>query len=401
MQPLLDLDTQARFNITCARGLAPFLIEELSELGHEIESERETGVTLFATLRDAYRLNLCLRTAFHVLYELATFTCRDGEELYARVNELPWERILPSFGYLTVNSRVSTPSVTNSMFPSLKVKDAIVDRINDETGERPDSGPEGDRSVVTLHWYGEEARLYVDTSGRKLADRGYRKRPGLAPLRESLAAAVVLSSGYRGEGPLVNPMCGSGTLAIEAALIGSRRAPGLLRAGGFGFQYLVGYDAEAFKAIREEVRAQSKKPGRIVATDHDPEAVEAARHNAKTAGVDHLIEFQCCDFEETEVPPPGETGGVLLVNPEYGERLGDERNLVPTYKRLGDFFKSSCKGYHAWLITGSRPLAKKVGLRANLKRTLYNGAIECRLLRYELYDGSKKQRKQSDDDAEA
>lgn len=394
MEPLFDLDAKARFNITCARGLAPFLVEELTELGHSIEDERETGVTLFASLRDAYRLNLCLRTAFHILYEVKTFSCRDADELYAKVREVPWERIVPSFGYLTVDSRVSTPSVTNSMYPNLKVKDAIVDRINEETGERPDSGAEGDRTVVILHWFGDEVRLYVDTSGRKLADRGYRKQPGLAPLRESLAAAIVMASGYRGDRPLVNPMCGSGTLAIEAALIGSGRAPGLLRAGGFAFQYLVGYDPGAFKAIREQVRAQSKTPGRIVASDHDPEAVEAARHNAQTAGVDHLIEFECCDFEQSTVPEADEAGGVLLVNPEYGERLGDERNLVPTYKRLGDFFKTSCQGYHAWLITGSRPLAKKVGLRANHKRTLWNGPIECRLLRYELYGGSKKQRKQ-------
>ncbi|MBL4849259.1 MAG: class I SAM-dependent RNA methyltransferase [Planctomycetes bacterium] len=397
MDPYLDLDQPARFNITCHRGLAPALEAEVRALGHEIESARETGVTIQATLRDAYRLNLCLRTAFHVLYELATFRCHDGDELYDRVRDLPWDRIVPAEGgYLTVVSKANTPSVTNTMYPSLKVKDAIVDQITSVLGIRPDSGPDADGSVVTLHWFGDEVRLYVDTSGRKLADRGYRKRPHTAPLRESLAAAIVLASGYDGTQALVNPMCGSGTLAIEAALIGSGRAPGLLRAGGFAFQHLIGYDPAVFKEIRAEVSGQSKTPGLIVVTDIDPDAIDAARHNAETAGVAQLIDFECCDFAETVVPDVDEAGGIVLVNPEYGERLsqGEEEALAETYNRFGDFLKQECPGYQAWLLTGNRHLAKKVGLRASKKQTLFNGSIECRLLRYDLYRGSKKQRKQ-------
>lgn len=397
MDPLINLDSRARFNITCHRGLAPTLQKEVEALGHEIESARDTGVTLYTTMREAYRLNLCLRTAFHVLYELATFSCYDGDELYDRVHELPWHRIVPAErGYVTVESRVDTPTVTNTMWPNLKVKDAIVDRITAELGIRPDSGAEADGTVITVHWFGETVRIYADTSGRKLADRGYRKRPHVAPLRESLAAAIVLASGYDGSQPLVNPMCGSGTLAIEAALIGSGRAPGLLRPEGFAFQHLLGYDEDAYQEIRTEVSATARKPGPIVVTDHDPEAIDAARHNAETAGVAQHLEFEVCDFAQSRVPDAGETGGILLVNPEYGERMSrnEEDDLAETYNRFGDFLKQDCPGYQAWLLSSNNYLVKKVGLRASRKRTLYNGAISCRLLRYDMYRGSKKAKKQ-------
>ncbi len=397
MEPLIKLDARSRFNVTCHRGLAPALEKELEELEVEIESSRDTGFTIQTTMREAYRLNLCLRTAFHVLYELTTFACRDGEELYERVYDLPWHRIVPAErGYLSVVSKVSTPTVTNTMYPNLKVKDAIVDRITSELGIRPDSGPDNDGTVITLHWFGETARLYADTSGRKLADRGYRKQPHTAPLRESLASAILISAGYDGSQPLVNPMCGSGTLAIEAALIGSGRAPGLLRPDGFAFEHLIGFDEEAYKEIRAEVSETARKPAPIVVSDHDPEAVEAARHNAQTAGVSQHLEFEVCDFAKTRVPDPGEAGGLVVVNPEYGERLsrGEEAALGVTYKRFGDWLKQDCSGYQAWLLTSNKELIKQVGLRASRKRTFYNGQIECKLLRYDMYRGSKKAKKQ-------
>lgn len=397
MEPLIKLDARSRFNVTCHRGLAPALQKELEALEVDIESSRDTGFTILTTMREAYRLNLCLRTAFHVLYELATFTCRDGEELYERVYELPWHRVVPAErGYLTVVSKVSTPTVTNTMYPNLKVKDAIVDRITKELGIRPDSGSEADGTVITLHWFGDQARIYADTSGSKLADRGYRKRPHLAPLRESLASAILISAGYDGSQPLVNPMCGSGTLAIEAALIGSGRAPGLLRPEGFAFEHLIGFDEEAYREVRAEVSEHRRKPAPIVVTDKDPEAIEAARHNAETAGVSQHLEFEVCDFAKSRVPDPGEPGGIVVVNPEYGERLsrGEESALAITYKRFGDWLKQECSGYQAWLLTSNKALIKKVGLRASRKRTFYNGQLECKLLRYDMYRGSKKAKKQ-------
>lgn len=394
---MLELDEPADLLVTCARGLAPYLREELLALGHEPREERETGIEIEATLREAYRLNLQLRTAYHVLYRVAVFRCTDPDDLYHEVRELPWEELIAQDGYVSVASRVRHETVRNSMFPNLRTKDAIVDRIAERRGERPDAGPQRDQSVVSLRWFDDEASVFLDLSGQKLSDRGYRRSPHKAPLRETLAAAIVLASGYDGSQPLLNPMCGSGTLAIEAALVASGRAPGLLRSG-FGLQHLLGYDEEVWQGLRAEARRATKpgKPAPIVASDLDPQAVEAAQRNAVTAGVDHLIRFEVADFAESPVPEPNEAGGIVLVNPEYGERLGKSNELPATYKRFGDFLKQRCTGYTCWLFTGSKPLSKKVGLRANRRLTFMNGDIECKLLRYELYAGKHRKEPKAD-----
>jgi putative N6-adenine-specific DNA methylase len=233
--------------------------------------------------------------------------------------------------------------------------------------------------------------VYLDTSGESLSRRGYRKIPLSAPMQETLAAAVVLATGWTGDGSFVNPMCGSGTLAIEAALIALVRAPGLLR-GNFGLMHVPGYNEGLWQGLREEARKRSKKElsGRIIATDIDPAAVEAAKKNAATAGVDHLIEFSVCDFAETPLP---EGGGVVVMNPEYGERMGEETALVPVYKGIGDFLKQKCGGYTGYVFTGSPALAKKVSLKPKRSIPFWNSGIECRLLEFDLYAGSKKVKK--------
>ena len=383
----MDWDTKSTLRISCARGLAPYLEEELRSLGFEPKQGVETGAEVEGSLRDALRLNLLLRTAFRVLYHVGSFRCDDGDQLYAGVQALPWETMISPDEYLSVASRVNHPTVTNSMWPNLKVKDAIVDRLRETTGKRPESGSSQENVVVTLHWSGREASIYVDTSGRKLSDRGYRKLPHSAPLRESLAAGILLACGYTGDAPLVNPMCGSGTLAIEAALIGSGRAPGLLRSN-YAASHLLGFDSDAWLSLREDLNRASrgKTPAQIVASDRDPKALEAAKKNAQTAGVDQLIEFHRCEFEDTPVPEPVD-GSIVILNPEYGARLGGELELEGTYGRIGDFFKQSCQGYTGWLFTGNRSLLKKIGLRATRRLPFFNGDIECRLARYLLYRG--------------
>jgi putative N6-adenine-specific DNA methylase len=245
--------------------------------------------------------------------------------------------------------------------------------------------------VVHLHWAGEHARLYLDTSAEPLSRRGYRKIPLEAPMQETLAAAVLLAAGWEREGNLVNPMCGSGTLAIEGALIALRRTPGLLR-GNFGFMHIRGFDKSLYGEIRSRLRKSAGRTlkGRIVATDIRPEAIEAARQNARTAGVDHLIDFHACDFRQT--PTPG-GGGIVILNPEYGERMGQISALEGIYGAIGDFFKNRCRGYRGYIFTGNLGLAKKVGLRTSRRIPFYNGPIECRLLEYELYEGSHRRPK--------
>ena len=388
----MNLDLVNRLRITCAPGLAPYLEQELVALGLTPETIEQTHIDTSGTMRDAMRLNLHLRTAMSVQWLLAEFACDGPEALYDEVNAIEWEAIIPVDGYFSVVSRANHPSITNWTYANLKVKDAIVDRIAEKCGSRPDSGPERNRIVVNLHWHGDHASIFLNTSGEKLADRGYRRRPFLAPMQETLAAGVLMATGYTGEQALVNPMCGSGTLAIEAALIAMGRAPGLLRAN-FGMRHVKDFDDEAWQAARREAQKARKKssPARIVATDRDPKAIESALANAKTAGVDHAIEFGVCDFAESPIPPDG---GIVLLNPEYGERLGEVDALTETYGRIGDFFKQKCAGYTGYIFTGNLDLAKKVGLHASRRFVFFNAKIECRLLKYEMYSGTRRQPKE-------
>ena len=384
----MDFTRKNSVLITCARGLAPILQQELTGLGHTIESSHGTGVLIECTLHDCMKLNLVLRTAYNVLYQIKELNCRTADDLYKQAVQIQWERIIDPDGYVCVVSRVNNPTITNSMFASLKLKDAIVDRINDKTGRRPDSGPDRDRTVINLYWKDHTAWIYLNTSGRKIADRGYRRLPWKAPLQETLAAGIILQTGYDGAQPLVLPMCGSGTLAVEAALIALNRAPGLLRSN-FGFMHIQGFDKPEWMNIRAAIRSQTKKTisAPIIATDIEPQAAEAAEKNAHTAGVDQFISVRVCDFAASSIPQ-GE--GIVLLNPEYGIRLGEEQQLAKTYADIGDFFKQKCAGYTGYIFTGNMDLAKKVGLRTSRRTQFFNADIECRLLEYELYSGTRK-----------
>ncbi len=379
---------KSKILITCARGIPPLLAQELAALGFPVLAEAVAGVETEGTLGDAQKLNLHLRTAHRVLLVLKEFSADNADSLYRELYRLAWEEIVPSDGYLCVTSSVETPSIRDPRFASLKCKDAIVDRIKEARGRRPDSGPERDRSVVHLYWKNDRAAVYLDTSGESLSRRGYRRIPGIAPMQETLAAAVVLSTGWKGEGHFVNPMCGSGTLAIEAALIALDRAPGLLR-GNFGFMHVPGWDEGLWREVRESARKLSRRGlgVRIIATDIDPEAVEAAKKNATTAGVETFIEFAVCDYADTEVPAGG---GAVVMNPEYGERMGDAALLGAVYRGIGDFLKQKCQGYTGYVFTGNPVLAKQVGLKPKRSLPFWNSGIECRLLEYDLYAGTRK-----------
>jgi putative N6-adenine-specific DNA methylase len=426
---MLIWNKKNRIMVTCPKGVAPYLKEEIEELGFPVLHEIDTAISTEGTLADTMRLNLHLRTAQRVLYQLQIFKVISPGALYERINAIPWETILHDTGpkaYVCVTSIVDNPLVTDSRFANLKAKDAIVDRIRDKSGVRPDSGPDRDKAVIHVYWRNDQAMVYIDTSGDRLSLRGYRKIPLAAPMQETLAAALILATGWRGRTPFVNPMCGSGTLAIEAALIALNRAPGLGR-NNYGFMYIKDFPAEEWQELRKGARLKSQKqlPSKIIATDIDPEAVKAARLNAQTAGVDHLIDFDVCPFEKT--PTPG-GGGVIVMNPPYGDRMepfkiqtlhpvrrkeiapGQKvilrkaadlvhktgtpstlQRLEALYEGCGDFFKSIGRGYRGYIFTGNLDMVKKVGLRTKRRLPFYNGEIECRLLEYELYAGTKKQ----------
>ncbi len=374
--------------ITCAKGIPPFLKQELQTLGFSILSDSVAGVETEGTIDDTLLLNLSIRTGHRVLYWVKGFKAINADDLYSELCRLNWEDYIPEDGYLCVTSSVENKSIKDSRYASLKCKDAIVDRIKEKRGKRPNSGPERDQSVVHLYWKDDQCYVYLDTSGEPLSRRSYRKIPLAAPMQETLAAAVVLATGWNGCGNFINPMCGSGTLAIEAALIGLNRPPGLLRSN-FGFMHLRGFNEVLWAEIRENGRRASKKyiSGRIIATDINPDAVEAAKKNATTAGVDHLIDFSACDYTETPLP---DGGGVVVLNPEYGTRMGEVSKLVHTYKGIGDFFKQKCQGYTGYIFTGSPTLAKKVSLKPKRIIPFFSSGIECRLLEYELYEGTRR-----------
>lgn len=382
-----------RILVTCAKGVTPYLRREIESLQLPVLSELPAGVATEGTFADAMRLNLYIRTGHRVLLLLKTFNAERAETLYNQAANMPWETILGATRYVCVNSAVRTESITDSRFASLRCKDAIVDRLRAKTGRRPDSGSEQDCSVVFLYWHDRTCSIYLDTSGEPLSRRGYRRNPWKAPMQETLAAACLSAAEWDPSTNFVNPMCGSGTLAIEAALMASNRAPGTFRKN-FGFMHCTLYREPAWSALRAEARAKERKApqARIIATDLNPRAVDAARQNAKAAGVEDSLEFRQCDFAETPVP---DGGGIIMLNPAYGERLGAQQDLAAEYHRIGDFFKQRCTGYRGCVFTGNAELAKRVGLRTKRKIHLYNSEIECRLLVFELYAGSVRKAKQA------
>jgi 23S rRNA G2445 N2-methylase RlmL len=372
--------------ITTARGLEKFLMEEVRTLGLPVTWAGISGVKTEGTLRDAMKLNLHLRTGHRVLFLLKQCLCRNPDELYRSAGEIAWETIVPADGYVSVVPNVVNKAVRDTRFAGLRCKDAIVDRIQRCKGSRPDSGPEQKGTVVNLFWRDTRCEIYLDTSGEPLTKRGYRKNPLGAPIQETLAAGVIMSSGWNGQTSFINPMCGSGTLAIEAALIAANRAPGLVRQS-FGFKHTLLYDPLEWARLRGEAKdAVGTCKAKIIATDILPGAVAASVNNAKTAGVERLIEFNVCDFAETVIP---EGNGIVMVNPEYGVRMGKEKELALIYRRIGDFFKKKCQGYTGYVFTGTSALAGQVGLKSKRRSVFFSGSLECRLYEYDLYGKTK------------
>ncbi|MBA3828463.1 MAG: class I SAM-dependent RNA methyltransferase [Taibaiella sp.] len=390
--------TQGPITITCHKRIAPYLEQEVKDLGFTVEETFVTGVRLTGTINDCIRLNLNLRCASQVLYSLKKFEAQNADDVYKNLQNYQWENVLPDPGFFSVTSNVLNDTINNSMYANLRVKDAIVDRIREKRGSRPSTGAELTGAVIHLFWKNDDAEVFIDTSGDSLARHGYRKIPGRAPMLEALASATIYATRWDRLSPFVNPMCGSGTVAIEAALIATNTRPGLFRLN-YAFMHLAGYDKEVYEQEMETLNKQiTDVPGlAIVATDYSEVAIANARKNAVAAGVADLIQFSICDFETTDVPQG--KGGVMFMNPEYGERLGEESELEATYKRIGDFMKKKCGGYFGYVFTGNLELAKKIGLKAKRRIEFYTSTIDCRLMEFELYDGSRRVARPVNDEA--
>ena len=385
---MLDFNERRKVFITCKDRSVTYLEKEVRELGFVPESVQRTGIELIASMEDCMDLNLHLRTASHVLFEIKSFYLRHADDIYRRVKAINWEDYLDVDGYFSINSVADNESVTTPLIVNVKIKDAIVDRFREKFGRRPDSGSEFSGAVFQMFWKDTQATLYINTSGDTLAKHGYRKIPGKAPMMEDLAAATIYATEWNTRVPFINPMCGSGTLAIEAALMATKRYPGLYRTH-YAFMSILGYDESAYQAKIKKLEAKIVEGPevKIIASDISLQAISFAKENAMTAGVDHMIDFQVCDFAETEIPE--KPRGVIMFNPEYGERLGEETELEQTYRRIGDFMKQKCAGYRGYIFTGNLELAKKVGLKASRRIEFWNGTIDCRLLKYDLYEGKR------------
>jgi putative N6-adenine-specific DNA methylase len=375
--------------ITCNKRLTPFLAREVEEFGYKNLEIFQSRVELSGSINDCIKLNLNLRCASQVLYCIHSFNCVSPNQLYDFVRQISWEKIIKEDGYFSVTSNINHPSIKNPLFANVRVKDAIVDRFREKLNHRPDSGSDLTGAVIHLFWKNNWAEIFIDTSGETLAKHGYRKIPGKAPMLESLAVATILATKWDRKSTFINPMCGSSTIAIEAAMMATNRKPGLFR-NNYGFKHILGFEEEVYqnekrKLIEQIIQCPNFK---IIATDINIDAINISKKNAAAAGVEDLIEFAVCDFEKTMIPD--KNPGVIYFNPEYGERMGDEKDLAETYSRIGDFMKKRCKGYVGYVFTGNLELSKKIGLKSTRRIEFYNGTIDCRLLEYELYSGTKR-----------
>ena len=387
--------------VSCAKELSRWVEIELLDMGYKIVEVTENTVVVRGDMRDVMRLNLHLRCAHRVLVPLLRADCRNIRDLYELAYSIDWENLLEADGYFSVSSIVHNYTIRDTRLPSLYTKDAIADRMRDKCQRRPDSGGANIGAAVFVYWEKNQVIIYLDTSGEPLSKRGYRKIPGSAPMQETLAAACLMGMGWKGDKPFLSPMCGSGTPAIEAAMIALNRAPGSLK-GHFAFQSMKGYNRiipgesapnvaprqragaspeQIWKEMILEAKSKEKKDGipKIIATDISPEAVENAHSNAIAAGVAQYIEFKACDFADTPIP---EDKGAIFFNPEYGIRLGTFEELAPIYERIGKFLSDKLNGWTGALITGNPDLARLVDLYYKTRIPFFNGPIDCRLFIY-------------------
>lgn len=377
---------QQQLSIKTLAGLEEVLAAECVALGHlDVEVGRRL-VTSRTDLAGIYRANLELRTAIRILLPIAEAEVHHEQQLYDFVYAQPWSQYLGKDRTLVVDAITFHPKLDHSHFLALKTKDAIVDRLRDKTGDRPDVDTETPDVKINLHLDSMgKATLSLDSSGEGLHRRGYRRITGSAPLNEVLAAGLVALSGYDGEVPFVDPLCGSGTLPIEAALVATRTAPGLGRR--FGFERWLDFDAELFARVRREAQAKIRTaPQPIIGVDRSERVLEAAQRNVAAAGLIGSIDLRRSTFQRFD-PPEGP--GILIANPPYDLRL-KTADIGALYQDLGDKLKQSYRGYTAWIFSANLDALKRVGLKTSRRLHLFNGPVEARFYRYDLYAGSKK-----------
>jgi putative N6-adenine-specific DNA methylase len=368
---------------TVARGLETIAAQELERLGAQDVKPDFTGVYFAGDRALLYRVNLWSRTIFRVLMPIAEFRCYDSNMLYREVQKIPWDEYLEPHNTLAVNCTGGNENLNHTHFTALQVKNAIADQQRLQFNKRSNVDVENPDLLINLHIHRDRAILSLDSSGGSLHRRGYRPAMGLAPLKETLAAALLEMAEWTPDLPFLDPMCGSGTLPLEASLKALNIAPGLFREK-FGFMTWRDFDEPLWDKLWAEAESSElpELKETIAGCDRDSDMLDQARTNAQQAGISGKIKFARTELSELEAPTDR---GVLICNPPYGERLGDASELGDLYKMLGDIFKQRFKGWNAFILTGNKELGKQVGLRTSKRIPVFNGSIPCTLLKYELY----------------
>jgi len=367
-------------------GLEEVLAAELRKLGAQDAEPFKRGVSFKGDLGFLYKANLCLRTALRILVPFHKFTAANEQELYDGIKKYNWEEFLKLEDTLAIEAVANSEHFTHSLYVEQKTKDAICDQFRDKYNARPSVDLKSPTIRIYVHIFKEEVSLSLDSSGDILYKRGYREDIVEAPIKEVLAAGIVLISDWQPHLPLIDGMCGSGTLAIEAALYANNIPGGIFRKD-FGFMRWKNYDAALYETIHEAALNRIKENDvHILANDISDKSLNIARHNVGVAKVDDVITFSRKSFFDIVVDKPM---GTILLNPPYDERMKKE-DIVSFYKQIGDKLKKDFAGWTCWIITSNLDAAKFIGLRPTRKITLFNGSLECRLFKFEMYAGTKK-----------
>lgn len=372
-------------------GFEQLLADELEALGAENINVLYRAVSFDADKRLMYKANYCLRTALRILKPVETFVARNELMLYKKIFNIKWHEIFGIEETFAIDAVVSGNYFTHSQYAALKVKDAIADEFRNKYGARPSVDTENPDLRINIHIENEKVTLSFDSSGDSLHKRGYRKAVDKAPMNEVLAAGLIKMTGWKGDKNFVDCMCGSATIPIEAAMLAMKIPAGYFREN-YGFMKWHDFDEELWKEVRNAADEEiCDCDYEIMASDHSFKAVQIAKSNIQGAHLSHDINLLQQDM--FEMTPP-EAPGILLINPPYGERL-EEKDIVNLYKEIGNALKHKFKGYEAWVISSNKDVLKLIGLKPSKKIEVYNGSLDCRFVKFEIFDGKYKDMKKS------
>jgi putative N6-adenine-specific DNA methylase len=368
-------------------GLEKVLEKELIALGANDVTAGNRAVYFDGDLRLLYKANYCLRTALSILMPVREFRIRSKDDLYKNALKIEWDQFMDTGDTFSVMPVVNSPLFGHTGYPGLILKDAVADFFRNKTGRRPSVNSNDPALMINLHVSNELATISIDSSVIPLFKRGYRKESTVAPLNEVLAAGIILMSGWDAKSPFLDPMCGSGTFPVEAALLASNIAPGRYREH-FGFMRWRGFDKSLFEEMKAEAEKNVREPSvTINCSDILQTAVDTARANIQKAGLGNLIRIKQSDFRDLQTD---DSKPVIFMNPPYGQRIVTDE-IDELYSMIGSTLKHKYAGSTAWIITTDTAPVKNIGLKAGEKHTLYNGALQCTLLRFEMFGGTRKQ----------